>query len=165
MLWLRFFLFLLCLSVPYPLLGWEGKIISVSDGDLMTVLHDGREERLRLFGVDTPDEPQDFGKEAREFTSERVLGKIVEVMPVTQDRHGNTVAIVSVGGITLNRELAGSGLAWVYSGNCIRPECKEWKGIETEAKKRRIGLWSITNPTPPWDYQTLRGECLPDRSG
>jgi micrococcal nuclease len=165
MLWLRFFLFLLFLSVPYPLFAWEGKIISVINGDLMTVLHDGREERLRLYGVDTPDEPQDFGKEARELTSERVLGKIVEVMPVTQDSHGNTVAIVSVGGTTLNRELAGSGLAWVYAGNCIRPECIEWKGIETEARKSRIGLWSTANPTPPWDFRRSGGNTFPTFQG
>ncbi|HBD09288.1 MAG TPA: nuclease [Syntrophobacteraceae bacterium] len=165
MLWLRTFLILLCLSVPCPLLGWEGKIISVSNGDLMTVLHEGREERLRLYGVDTPDEPQDFGKEARELTSQRVLGKAVEVMPVTQDRHGNTVAIVSLGGIALNRELAGSGLAWVYSGDCIRPECKEWKEVETEARNRKIGLWSTANPIPPWDFRRSGGNALPTSEG
>jgi endonuclease YncB( thermonuclease family) len=161
MRWFRFFLFLLCLSVPYPLLAWEGKIISVINGDLMTVQHDGREERLRLYGVDTPDEPQDFGKEAREFTSKRVLGKIVEVMPISQDRYGNTVAIVSVGGISLNRELVSSGLAWVYSGGCIRPECKQWKELETETREWKIGLWSATNPTPPWDFRRSGGNALP----
>ena len=165
MRWFRFFLFLLCLSVPYPLLAWEGKIISVINGDLMTVQHDGREERLRLYGVDAPDEPQDFGKEARELTSKRVLGKMVEVMPISQDRYGNTVAIVSVGGISLNRELVSSGLAWVYSGGCIRPECKQWKEVEAEAREWRLGLWSATNPTPPWDFRRSGGSTLQTSQG
>jgi micrococcal nuclease len=161
MLGLRFLLILLCLAIPCPLLAWEGKIISVNDGDLMTALHDGREERLRLFGVDTPDEPQDFGKEAREFTSGLVLGKTVEVTPVGQDRHGNTIAIVSIGETTLNRELAGAGLAWVYSGACTRPECKGWKALEILARQRGLGLWSTTTPTPPWDYRRSGGNALP----
>lgn len=149
------------LAMPVSCWAWEGKVIGVSDGDMITVMHDGREERLRLFGVDTPDEPQEFGKEAREFTSERVLGKIVEVMPVTQDRHGNTVAIVTVGGAALNRELARSGLAWVYSGSCTRPECTEWKGMETDARMKRIGLWSAANPTAPWDFRRSGGNAFP----
>jgi endonuclease YncB( thermonuclease family) len=161
MLGFRFAIVLLCLSVPCPLFGWEGRVISVYDGDLMTALHEGGEERLRLFGVDTPDEPQDFGREARELTSGRVLGKMVEVLPVAQDSHGNTVAIVSVGGVALNRELARSGLAWVYSGNCMRPECKEWKEMEIEARQRGIGLWSATDPIPPWDFRRSGGNSFP----
>jgi micrococcal nuclease len=153
-----FLSFLLCLAAPSPLFAWDGRVTSVIDGDLLTALHDGREERLRLFGVDTPDEPQEFGREAREFTSESVLEKVVQVVPVSRDRHGNTVAIVLVGGVTLNRELAASGLAWVYTRDCDRPECKEWKKDETEARKRRDGLWSSPNkPIAPWDFRRSGG--------
>lgn len=166
MIVLKCFLILFCLSMPLQALGWEGMVISVADGDLMTVMHDGREEKVRLFGVDTPDEPQDFGLEAREFTSNLVLGKMVEVTPVSVDRHGNTVAIVSVRGVSLNRELAGSGFAWVYSSrNCNLPECREWKAIEYEARKRQVGLWSAANPTPPWDFRHSGGNAVPVLGG
>lgn len=159
MLGLRFFLVLLCLLMPHSLLAWEGRVILVSDGDLITVLHDGREEKLRLFGIDTPDEPQEFGKEAREFTSRSVLGKIVEVMPVGQDRYGNTFAIVIIEGVTLNRELAASGLAWVYSGACTQPECNEWRQVERQARVNGIGLWFASSPIPPWEFRRSGGNA------
>ncbi len=159
MLRTKIFLVLICLSIPHSLLAWEGKITSVIDGDLIMAQHEGREEKLRLFGVDTPDEPQEFGKEAREFTSRSVLGKTVEVEPVSQDRYGNIIAIVSVGGITLNRELAASGLAWVFRGSCTRPECREWRRVEEEARQNGTGLWSAGNPTAPWDFRRSGGNA------
>ncbi len=165
MLRLKLFLVLLCLLVPNTILAWEGKVIAVVDGDLLAASHDGREEKLRLFGVDTPDDPQDFGKEAREFTSRLVLGKTVEVVPVTLDSHGNTVAVISVGGTTLNRELVGAGLAWVYRGNCTRPECREWKETEIEARQKGTGLWLAANPIPPWEFRRSGNSFPPTGQG
>lgn len=158
-------LLLLCLSIPLPLFAWEGRVISVIDGDLISVLHEGREERLRLFGVDTPDDPQDFGREAWDFTSQTVLGKMVEVTPIEQDRHGNILGIITVNGTTLNSELAKSGLAWVYGRKCTRAECREWKEFESEAKRRGGGLWSDPNPIPPWEYRRTFGQAAPVASG
>lgn len=152
-----FLVALVLLALPVSCWAWEGKVVGVTDGDLITVMHDGREERVRLYGIDTPDEPQEFGKEAREFVSGRALGKIVEVIPVNQDRFGNTVAVVTLGGGALNRDLVGAGLAWVYSGSCTRSECMEWRELEADARKRMVGLWSSSNPAPPWDFRRSGG--------
>ncbi len=153
----KFFVVLLCVAVPHQVFAWQGKVIAVVDGDLIVASHDGRDEKLRLFGIDTPDDPQEFGKEAREFTTKAVLGKIVEVTPVTQDRYGNTIAVVSDGGVILNRELTASGLAWVYTGSCTLPECREWRAAESEARQKGTGLWSAANPTPPWEFRRSGG--------
>jgi hypothetical protein len=50
MLRMRFFLVLLFLFTPYPLLAWEGKVISVIDGDLMAALHDGGRKDCGFLG-------------------------------------------------------------------------------------------------------------------
>ena len=40
---------------------WNGKVVGVSDGDTITVLHDGIAEKIRLYGIDCPEKRQAFG--------------------------------------------------------------------------------------------------------
>ncbi len=47
---------------------FTGKVVGVSDGDTITVLHSGKGERIRLHGIDCPEKRQPFGKRAKQFT-------------------------------------------------------------------------------------------------
>lgn len=133
---------------------WDGKVVGVSDGDTITVMHDGRGERLRIYGVDSPESGQDFGKRAKHFTSNQVFGGIVTVEPIEKDRYGRTVSMVVYGnGQNLSGELIKAGFAWVYRKYCTLPVCLEWSDLEREARADEIGLWSQTNPVPPWEYR------------
>ena len=58
---------------------WQGKVVGISDGDTIKVLHDGKLEKIRLYGVDTPEKSQAFGQKAKEFTA-----------AMTGPYHGNT---------------------------------------------------------------------------
>ena len=77
---------------------WRGKVVGVSDGDTITVMHHDKGEKIRLYGIDCPEKRQAFGKRAKQFTSNMVFGKNVEVRPVTTDRYGRTIAWVYVDG-------------------------------------------------------------------
>jgi endonuclease YncB( thermonuclease family) len=128
-------------------------VAGVIDGDSITVLHDGRQEQIRLWGIDCPEKRQDFGTKAKYGTSILVFAKVVEVEPVTTDRYGRTVAFVKVGDTLVNEKLIRQGLAWVYTRYCNRPICQEWNKLEAEARKARRGLWSIPDPVPPWEFR------------
>ena len=52
-----------------------------------------------------------MGTKAKQFTSEMVFGKIIEVEPVDIDRYGRTVGIVRIEGVILNEELVREGFA------------------------------------------------------
>jgi endonuclease YncB( thermonuclease family) len=152
----RLFPWLLALALfllPATAAAWSGKVVGVIDGDSITVLHDGSQEQIRLYGIDCPEKRQEFGNRAKQLTSSLVFGKLVEVEPMTVDRYGRTVAFVRVGNILVNEELIRQGLAWVYIRYCDRPICQEWKELEAEAKKARRGLWSMPNPVPPWEFR------------
>lgn len=58
--------------VAFALLGspafskeWTGKVVGVTDGDTVTVLHDGVPQKVRLSGIDCPEKSQDFGQKAK----------------------------------------------------------------------------------------------------
>ena len=107
-------------------------------------------------GIDCPEKRQPFGKRAKQFTSELVFGKVVEVEPVTMDRYGRTVAFVRVENISVNKELIKEGLGWVYVRYCKLPLCAEWQGLESEARFGKRGLWGLSNEVPPWEFRRQR---------
>jgi len=145
---------LLVLVLPPALSwAWQGKVIGVSAGNIITVLHEGKSEKVLLYGIDCPEHRQGFSWKAKEFTSKIVFGKTVEVDPLNTDQYGRIVAIVSVDEKFLNEELLKMGLAWVYTQYCDVPYCSWWKRLQEDAAKDKIGLWSIPNPTPPWEFR------------
>jgi len=148
------FLSLVVLVVlPCPAWAWSGKVIGVADGDTITVLHNKHPEKIRLYGIDCPEKRQPFGKRAKQFTSELVFGKVVEVEPVTVDRYGRTVAFVQVENVLVNEELIREGLGWVYVRYCKLPLCAKWQGLQLAAQNEKRGLWGHTGEIPPWEYR------------
>jgi endonuclease YncB( thermonuclease family) len=122
------FPWLLALSLfllPATSAAWSRKVVGVTDGDSITVLHDGQPEKIRLWGIDCPEKGQDFGTKAKHVTSILVFAKVVEVEPVTTDHYGRTVAFVRVGATLVNEELIRQGLAWVFTRYCGRAICEE----------------------------------------
>jgi len=162
-------LFFVCFWCCGQASAWQDTAIAVADGHTLTVLHDGKKERVRLYGIESPHMRQDFGERARGFTSALVTQKIAEIEPVALDRQGRitdrfglTVALVYVEGrICLNEELLLAGLAWVHRQSCTRPECRAWHELEKRAKRQRLGLWSLPNPIPPWEFRPNRAAQIP----
>jgi len=127
-----------------------GKVVGVADGDTITVLQDRTQYKIRLYGIDTPERGQDFGNKAKQFISGMVFGKQVKVIQKDKDRYGRVVGMVYVGNTCVNQEIVRAGLAWVYDYYCKDSVCPEWKQVEKQAQKARIGLWSQSDPVPPW---------------
>lgn len=141
------FLFLLsfCLYADF-----SGKCVGISDGDTIRVLKDGKEIKIRLEGIDCPETHQDYGAKAKEFTSGLVFGKDVLVKEKEQDKYGRTVATVFVGEKNLNLELVKAGFAWHYKEYS---KDKSLANAEKEAREKKVGLWAMENPVPPWEFR------------
>ncbi len=130
----------------------SGKVVSVIDGNTIEILTDDGEKLLiKLSEVDSPELSQEFGKEALAYTTKFCLNKIVEINVVGKDRKGSRLGIVKLkNGKQLNSSLLKSGLAW-HRDQCV-DQC-EMKLLEEKAKKRKLGLWTAPDPTPPWIYR------------
>jgi micrococcal nuclease len=147
-------------SFPFPLKKtakdtrtWSGLVVGVSEGDRFMVLHNGKGEKIRLYGIDAPDLGQAFGERAKQFTFDTVYGKTVNVEAMGKDPYGRTVGIVKVDNRSLNESLIQNGLAWVYQKYCKAAFCENWLSLEIVARYDKIGLWSDPNPTPPWEFR------------
>jgi len=136
---------------------YDGKtfaVVRVIDGDTLDVDRpdgDYPQTRVRLWGVDTPETKkpetpvQHFGPEATAFTRDLCAGKNVrlglEPGRRRRDKHGRLLAWVHLpDGRLLNRVLVAQGYAYAdprYRHHLYR----ELRGLQTEARKARRGLW------------------------
>ena len=146
------------LSLPVHIWAWSGEVVSITDGDTITVLNSKAQKNVKiwLYGIDTPEKGQAFGKKAKQFTSKMVFGKVVEIHRMDTDRYGRTVALVSVDKQLLNKELVKAGLAWVYDRYCSEPICESWRNFQLRARMDKRGLWADPDRIPPWEYRRKR---------
>jgi endonuclease YncB( thermonuclease family) len=79
---------LLLLSSSTAFADFTGLVISILDGDTITVLNDGKEEVIRLNGIDCPEKNQVYGNKAKQFTSNKALNTVVTVEVKGLDRDG-----------------------------------------------------------------------------
>src|SRR5690348_692614 len=73
---------------------FSGRVVGVTDGDTIKVLHNGKAEKIRLYGIDCPEKGQPFGTRAKQFTLATVFEKEVTVQVKDTDKYGRTVADV-----------------------------------------------------------------------
>ena len=66
---------------------FTGKVVGVTDGDTITVLHDRQPYKIRLEGIDAPESGQAFGTKAKQVLSAKIFGKEVKVVWKSRDRY------------------------------------------------------------------------------
>lgn len=134
-----------------------GKVVSVADGDTITVLDaDKVQHKVRLAGIDAPEKAQAFGERSRESLDELVAGRTVIVESNKRDRYGRTVGKILLNGQDINFEQVRRGMAWHYKAyaNEQSPEDRSlYDAAEVEARQARRGLWADRTPVPPWDFR------------
>lgn len=131
---------------------YSAEVVSVCDGDTIWVEHDGRREKIRLNGIDTPELNQPFGKTAKHYTMGQCLHAKVVLTTYNRDQYGRTIADVQLpNGKILNNELVRTGFAWWYEH--YAPNNKILSQLQQTAKKGHFGLWAQPNPIAPWDFR------------
>ncbi len=127
-----------------------GRVVSVQDGDTLTVRVAGQRVKVRLAGIDAPERNQPFGEQSRQSLSRMALNRTASVAVRKIDDYGRTIGVVTVAGLNVEAEQVRRGLAWVYRQYRHDPQLL---ALEAEAKAARRGLWADANPKPPWDWR------------
>ena len=126
------------------------RVVSVADGDTITVLHGLEPIKVRLIEIDAPEKAQAFGNKSRQVLAALVFGKDVEIEEHGKDKYKRTLGRVVVNGVDANAEMVRQGYAWVYRKYSKNPELLR---LETEAKEARRGLWADPERIPPWEWR------------
>jgi micrococcal nuclease len=135
-----------------------GKVVSVYDGDTITVLNSRKEQvKVRFYGIDAPELRQAYGAVAKRALSDLVFQKEVSAeILVPRDKYGRIAAKIFVGDKCVNEEMVRLGLAWWYVDTAKREVGIEQ--LHNQAKAAKKGLWQDGKPIPPWEYRQLEEE-------
>jgi len=134
---------------------FSGKVVGVSDGDTITVLYQGNKQyRVRLQHIDCPESAQDFGSKAKKALSAKVFGKVVTVKWDEMDKYKRILGDVYLDKRWINLELVQEGMAWHYK---FYSKDTTMAAAETRAKAAKLAIWSMPNPTPPWEFRRGKG--------
>lgn len=129
----------------------QGKLGYVIDGDSFYMMQDnGRRIRVRISGIDAPENEQHFGKEAKEALTELLKDKQISLTPDGSDRQGRMVAHIQVEGKNVAQELIRQGYAWHYKKYSQDVQLAQ---LEKEAQANKLGLWKEASPLAPWKFR------------
>ena len=130
-------------------------IARIVDGDTLEVTG----TKVRLFGIDAPEDGQmcrdiansdyDCGAQASRQLETLIAGQAVSCLPRSTDRYGRTVAVCSVGGHDLGKEIVGSGWAVAFERYS-----RDYVSDEARARERQLGLWQGDFERPS-DYRRI----------
>ncbi len=128
-----------------------GNVVSIHDGDTITVLVDRTQIRIRLTEIDAPELKQSFGIRSRQSLAELCFQKSVTIYEAGKDKYGRTLARVVCDGVDANAEQVRRGMAWVFDRYITD---KSMYTLQSEAKSAMRGLWADTKPIPPWEWRS-----------
>jgi endonuclease YncB( thermonuclease family) len=147
----------LCLVLQVQADTLLGRVVSVADGDTITILDDTHtQHKIRLTGIDAPEQRQGFGKVSKERLAEQVAGQSVAVEWAKVDRYGRKVGKVLLAGLDCNLEQVKRGMAWhykQYEREQSPADRQSYAAAEAEARAAKLGLWRDAEPMPPWEFR------------
>ena len=131
----------------------RAQVVSVHDGNTITVLIDNRLEKIRLIGIDVPQLDQvPWGVQARDALRGLVDGKTVrlETDITIRDQYKQLLAYIYVGDLFINVEMIRRGQAVLYTVPPNVAHVDEYREAQTEAREAGRGVW---NPDKPLEVQ------------
>lgn len=137
---------------PPPDFNLTGRVVRIADGDTVSILDaTNTQHKVRLYGIDTPERDQPFGKAARKALMQLVDEKSVDVVVVTTDNYGREVGTLYQHGVNINVAMVAGGYAWWYQH--YAPHERQLAVSEQRAREQGLGLWAAPHPVPPWDWR------------
>lgn len=134
------------------------RVLTVNDGDTITVKLDGHTEKVRLVGIDSPEthddraDYRDAAYAAKRYARSLMAGETVTLDPEPRqgdrDRYGRLLRYVILGdGTNVNEAMVRKGYAHVYDKFNFTLKSR-FKAAESEAKREKLGVWKL--PPGPW---------------
>ena len=146
----------------------EGRVTGIADGDTLYVLDDARKShKIRLLGIDAPERGQAFGERSKQSLAKLAYRQQVSVEWQGRDTYGRILGRVRVAAtdcrqgdcpktVDANLEQVRLGLAWwnkKFADTQFPGDAQAYETAEREARAARTGLWSESNPVPPWRWR------------
>ena len=158
---------LFALYVTHIRADFTAKVQRVVDGDTIYVVDNfGQKFKVRLTGIDAPEQNQPYGLASTYHLRGLLLNKIVLLKskpkkgkPYSVDRYKRVLAKIVLNGIDINLSQVLSGYAWHFKRYQKQQTPKDrelYSQAELHAKKNNLGLWREKKPIAPWKWRKIK---------
>jgi len=139
----------------------RAQVVSVHNGDTITVLIDGVKEKVRLIGIDAPELDQaPWGVVSRDALRALVDSKTVrlETDITIRDQYRQLLAYIYVGEMLVNLEMVRQGQAVIYTVPPNVAHVDDYQKAQREARETGRGVWDREKPfdVAPDCYRKLK---------
>ena len=123
------------------------RVVEVNDGDTITVLWDGRRERVRLIGIDAPElEQRPWGQKAKRYLKDLLNASqwtvSLEFDVEKTDKYGRLLSYVWTRYRRMvNVQMLGEGYAMLFTFPPNVRYVDEFRRAQDEAKRKGLGIW------------------------
>ena len=136
-----------------PEIQGQAELIRVIDGDTIVVNIDGKEEKIRIIGIDTPESvkpntpvecfAQEATQEITDFLAKPgILSISTDPTQDSRDNYGRLLAHVFMNEINIGEHMIRDGYAYEYTYRDPYIYQLEYRAAEKEARINKRGLWS-----------------------
>ncbi|MBT5166712.1 MAG: thermonuclease family protein [Nitrosomonadales bacterium] len=161
--------FVITFSLSYSVVraDFSAKVQRVVDGDTIYVVDNfGQKFKVRLTGIDAPEQNQPYGLASTYHLRELLLNKIVLLKskpkkgkPYSVDRYKRVLAKIILDRRDINLSQVLNGYAWHFKRYQKQQSPKDrelYSQAELHAEKNKLGLWDEKNPIAPWKWRKIR---------
>ena len=139
------FVLLACICC-FPSFSMAGqyKVTKVFDGNTVKVSGEGKTLRVRLVGIDAPEQGQPYSTQSRKHLADLVLDRTVFIRDFGKDPYKRWLGEVFLADTNVNIEMLRAGLVEVYRGAI--PEKLDiipYIEAEQEARNAEAGIWIL----------------------
>ena len=134
-----------------------GKVVGVSDGDTIKVLDSNKKEhKIRLMGIDAPEQKQDFGTASTQALSNYIYQKEVTVEYKKKDRYQRILGKVILEKQDICLAMISDGMAWHYKDyekEQSKTDRDLYSQAEVKAREAKRGLWQDSKAIKPNEFR------------
>lgn len=140
-------------------------VVSVGDGDTITVKQNDSKLTIRLACVDAPELKQSpYGEASLSYLKKLLpIGTSIRLRIIERDRYGRTVAEVFKGNQSINVLMVEAGHAVIYReyfASC-RDSQSRYDSAQSQAQLKKLGFWHKPSPVMPWDFRKNKLTATP----
>jgi endonuclease YncB( thermonuclease family) len=137
---------------------FSATVVGITDGDTIVVADGaGRQESIRLAGIDAPEHNQSFGSQSTQNLASLISDKNVNLECENERSYGRMICKVLLSdGEDVCLDQVKSGMAWHYKQYEDQQSAADrgaYAAAECNAMKSRIGLWGYPHPLQPQDFR------------
>lgn len=143
----------------YPQRRFGGKVVEVVNGKTAVIqAPTGVKIKVVLQFIEIPEAEQPLYQTVKEHLEALLLGKTVEFVAFRVQNSESVGQIIS-GGVDISRQMLRDGAAWYAlpeKSAQIASESEAYQSVEAQARAEKLGVWSVENLKPAWEFRAER---------